>query len=108
MEIKIALQEDKTKIGKVDLLKVSDRTKYFQSKLHEIAFYFSVNNAVFDKHLGIKKVHTIDVNKARALRNSYLNLFHPDKNINSEIDLDFTKVSEDINGLFSRVSGGKL
>ena len=50
----------------------------------------------------------IDKKKANDLRKIYLSIFHPDKNINIENDIDFNKVCEDINNVFKRLTGGEL
>lgn len=90
------------------LLQDSEYTSYFQSKMHEIAFYFKMNNSIFDKYLGIKRIHTIDHSKANELKKSYLQIFHPDRHVKSDSELDYDQVCHDINATFHRVSGGKL
>ena len=94
--------------NKNSLLKDGENTCYFKNRIHEIAFYFKENNQIFDKYLGINKVHMIDKKKANDLRKIYLSIFHPDKNINVENDIDFNKVCEDINNVFKRLTGGEL
>lgn len=90
------------------LLKDGEFTKFFKSKRHELAFFFKVNNAAFDSQLGIKKIHTVDKVKANTLKSSYLRIFHPDQNINSDLDLDLDDVCSDIASTFTRVTSGKL
>lgn len=76
---------------------------YFKSAIHEIAFYFSINNAKFDKRLGIVHVHKIDKNKANELKNFYFKVFNDD---NKTLDLDFDAVKKDIEKTFCRVTAG--
>jgi len=76
---------------------------YFKSAIHEIAFYFSINNAKFDRKLGIVHVHKIDKNKANELKNFYLNVFNDD---NKTLDLDHNAVKKDIEKTFHRVTAG--
>lgn len=102
------INEESGIINKNSLLKDGENTCYFKNRIHEIAFYFKENNQIFDKYLGIKKVHMIDKKKANDLRKIYLSIFHPDKNINIENDIDFNKVCEDINNVFKRLTGGEL
>ncbi|MFA0265464.1 hypothetical protein AB4490_01390 [Vibrio cyclitrophicus] len=88
----------------------SDNTLHFKTRLNEIAFYFSIatSNPIFDKELGIKRVHQIDVEKARSLKKAYQQCLHPDKNIEDDSGVDFNELSANIAKVFSRVSGGKL
>lgn len=94
--------------SKDDLLQESDNTGYFKSKEHEIAFYFKLNHPEFDIRLGIKRVHQLDVEKARELRKVYLSMFHSDTNEDSASGLSCDEICADINAVFYRVSGGKL
>ncbi|WP_318371862.1 hypothetical protein [Enterobacter sp.] len=94
---------------KTKLLEDYPLTNYFSSRLHEIAFYFKVNNTKFDKYLGVTALHKADPIKAKELKLTYLKIFHPDANIKGEIpDLDFNEICQDIDIYFHRVSGGKL
>lgn len=102
------LDEEDDHQKKNPLLADSENTSYFQSKKHEIAFYFKMNNVNFDKYLGIKKIHMTDLSKAKELKNSYIRIFHPDSNVNSTSELNFTEICQDINNTFHRVSSGKL
>lgn len=86
----------------------SEYSGYFQSREHELAFYFKINNVIFDKPLGIKKIHLTDANKAKELRNSYLRIFHPDRKGTTENGLNYNEICADIEATFHRVSGGKL
>lgn len=88
----------------------SDNTQYFKTRVHEIAFYFSIaiDNPIFDTELGIKRVHQKDVEKARSLKKSYQKCLHPDKNIKDDSGVDFNELSANIAKVFFRVSGGKL
>ncbi|HIH8979756.1 TPA: hypothetical protein ACYUTM_004917 [Serratia marcescens] len=95
-------------VNKNSLLEDGENTCYFKNRIHEIAFYFKENNQIFDKYLGIKKVHIVDKRKANDLRKIYLNIFHPDKNVNVENDINFNKVCDDINNVFKRLTGGEL
>ncbi|MEQ9970321.1 hypothetical protein ABRP72_14215 [Pectobacterium carotovorum] len=106
MEIKIALNNTLPDKEKNPLLKSKSRTHLFKSRMHEIAFYFEVNQSIFDQELDIKRIHTKDTAKAKKLRRDYLNLFHPDKN--NDTDFDYERISKDITNLFFRVTGGKL
>lgn len=93
---------------KFDPLKETENTKYFQSKEHEIAFYFKMNIKDFDLHLGIKQVHAKDVKKAKELKNLYLRMFHPDRKQDSDSNLNYDEICVDINFTFQRVTSGKL
>ena len=90
------------------LLTEIEHTDYFRSREHEIAFYFKINNVIFDAKLGIKKMHLVDLEKARELRNYYLRMFHPDRKVTNDSGLNYDEVCADINATFHRVSGGKL
>lgn len=76
---------------------------YFKSAIHEIAFYFSINNPNFDTKLGIVHVHKIDKNKADELKNFYFKVFNDD---NKTLDLDSYAVKKDIEKTFHRVTAG--
>lgn len=106
MEIEIDLSELSFNKDKNPLLKDKERTHLFKSRIHELVFYFDVNQPIFDKELDIKRIHTKDIIKAKQLRRDYLNIFHPDKN--KDNNFDYEKVSQDIMKLFFRVTGGKL
>lgn len=88
----------------------SDNTPHFKTRLNEIAFYFGIatSNPIFDKELGIKRVHQKDAEKARSLKKAYLQRLHPDKNIEDNSGVDFNELSANITKVFFRVSGGKL
>jgi hypothetical protein len=90
------------------LLLETEHTSYFRSRKHEMAFYFKINNVVFDKNLGIKRIHLVNLEKARELKNYYLGIFHPDHNKDSDSGLNYDEVCADISATFYRVSGGKL
>lgn len=102
------LENTDNQSNKKGLLSETEHTDYFRSREHEIAFYFKVNNAFFDKNLGIKKIHVVNLGKAKELKNFYLRMFHPDRKINSDSGLDYDEVCKDIDATFHRVSGGKL
>lgn len=108
MKILISLDKDKHPNNNNLLLMKSECTGYFKSREHEIAFYFKTNSSIFDKYLGIKKIHMIDKSKAKELKNSYLRLFHPDRKKGINTDLDYDDVCADINATFHRISGGKI
>ncbi|VXC19776.1 conserved hypothetical protein [Pseudomonas sp. 8BK] len=108
MEITVSLKKDEEPIKKSTLLKNSEYSGYFQTKEHELAFYFKINNSAFDKLLGIKRIHMVDVKKANELKKTYLSLFHPDRKKNTNTGLDYNEICADINTTFHRVSGGKL
>ncbi|MCP1273192.1 hypothetical protein NKW43_05770 [Gluconobacter albidus] len=91
-----------------DLLEETKYTRFFKNRLYEIAFYFEMQNAAFDAMLGVKPVHSKDMKKCAELRKRYLAMFHPDANINSDLDLDFTEVTKNIESYFKTLSGGKL
>lgn len=76
---------------------------YFKSPLHEIAFYFSINNAKFDTKLGIVHIHKIDKNKANELKNFYFNIFNDG---NKSSDLNYNVIRKDIEKTFHRVTAG--
>jgi len=100
--------ESKKVTDKNDALIESEFTPYFQIREHELAFYFKINNSIFDIYLGIRKVHAVDVEKARELRKKYLGMFHPDRKGDSKSGLNYDEVCADINATFKRVSGGRL
>lgn len=104
---KFKIEQEKS-LSSSEFLKEGTNTPYFKSRLHELAFYFSTNNPQFDTLLGIKPIHKINHEKARDLRKIYLHIFHPEKNIISDSDLDFKKISMEINAVFHRVTGGIL
>lgn len=106
MEIQIDLNDTSSGKDEYHLLDSKSRTHLFKSRKHEVVFYFEINQPFFDSELGIKRVHTKDVMKARELRRAYLNFFHPEKNKDTEFD--YKQISKDINALFRRVTGGKL
>jgi len=103
------IKSDKDRVKEI-LDRTSDKTLHFKSRLHEIAFYFSLadTHTIFDDELGIRRVHQKDVKKARSLRNAYLAYFHPDKQMEDSMDIDFNILSSDVGSTFNRVSGGKL
>lgn len=76
---------------------------YFKSPLHEIAFYFKINNAKYDTKLGIVSVHKIDKNKANELKNFYFTIFNDN---NKSPDLDYDGIRRDIEKTFHRVTAG--
>lgn len=89
----------------------SGRTNLFKSLLHEMVFYFKVNDPKFDKHLGITRVHKIDKEKALELQKIYFTIFHPDAHIGEEESnhddrINYNEVMSDIANTFSRVCGG--
>ncbi|HBC3413547.1 hypothetical protein P3647_10855 [Vibrio parahaemolyticus] len=100
---------DKDRVKEI-LNTTSDNTQYFKTRLHEIAFYFSIahSNPIFDKELGIKRVHQKDVEKARSLKKAYRECLHPDKHIEDNSGVDFDELSGNVEQVFFRVSGGKL
>lgn len=108
MEVLISLDKSEDPNTRITLLKSTEYSKHFKSREQEIAFYFKVNNAIFDKHLGIKKIHATDPRKAKELKNAYLRMFHPDRKGQDEMGLNYDEVSADIDATFHRVSGGKI
>jgi hypothetical protein len=86
----------------------TEHTSYFRSPEHEIAFYFKINNVIFDKKLGIKRIHQVDLEKAAELKKYYLRMFHPDHKTDSDSGLNYDEVCADISATFHRVSGGRL
>ncbi|MGK3227738.1 hypothetical protein ACCW94_21940 [Enterobacter soli] len=109
MEILIDLTENDNTGKKNELLTKHQYTHYFSSRLHEIAFLLKINNPKFDKELDIKPIHKINPKKALDLKKRYLNIFHPDKNIDNKIsDLNFDEICMDIERTFFRVTSGKL
>ncbi|WP_323939738.1 hypothetical protein [Aeromonas caviae] len=108
MKILLAVDQDKHPIKSNILSSENDYSKYFKSKEHELAFYLKINNQAFDKYLGIKKIHMIDVRKAKELKNEYLRIFHPDRKKGVDNGLNYDDICADISTIFHRVSGGKL
>lgn len=109
MEILVDLTGKDSPGIKKELLATHQYTHYFSSRLHEIAFFLKINNPKFDKELGIKPIHKINPKKALDLKKTYLNIFHPDKNLDNIIpDLNFNDICADIDKTFFRVTSGKL
>lgn len=106
MKIQIDLNDTPSDKDEDLILDSKIRTHLFKSRKHEVVFYFEINQPFFDSELGIKIIHIKDVMKARELRRFYLNIFHPEKN--KDTDFDYKKASKDINTYFRRVTGGKL
>ncbi|MBB1202659.1 hypothetical protein EGM70_20475 [Enterobacteriaceae bacterium 89] len=113
MKISVKLEDQNDSSLKKSLLEEQIFTHFFSSRLHEMAFYFKVNNANFDKYLGIKPLHKTDPLKAAKLKKIYLKIFHPDASLNKKDSdklktLDLDEICQDIESYFYRVSGGKV
>ncbi|AZZ75292.1 hypothetical protein CCX46_09060 [Pseudomonas sp. RU47] len=108
MEVLVSLDKSKDPKKRVILLADTEYSRYFKTREQEIAFYFKVNNMIFDKCLGIKKIHMTDMRKAKELKNAYLRMFHPDRKGQNETGLNYDEISADIDATFHRVSGGKI
>lgn len=108
MEVLISLDKNEDPNKRTTLLKNTEYSRYFKNREQEIAFYFKINNVIFDKCLGIKKIHMTDMRKAKELKNAYLRMFHPDRKGHDETGLNYDEISADIDATFHRVSGGKI
>ncbi|MET3068485.1 hypothetical protein [Atlantibacter hermannii] len=107
MEIKVSLTPpDNRKISE-KILDDHQYTKFFKSRIHEIAFYLKANNSKFDAELEVKSIHKEIVKEAKNLKLEFKKIFHPDKKRKEE-DLNFNEITQDIDAFFKRVSGGKL
>jgi hypothetical protein len=84
-------------------------TPFFKSKKHQLAYYFEMNSdGRFDKQLGVRKIHMVNLKKARELRRFYLSIFQSNKNPELDCDVNCSSVCANIEEMFRRVSGGKL
>ncbi|MDI6976107.1 hypothetical protein [Serratia sp. Se-RSBMAAmG] len=84
------------------------KNSYFKSSFHEFAFYLHINNPIFDKNLGICRVHMIDKEKALELCDFYRGLFQTIKPIEQYHNLDYIKIAQDIDLLYNRLTSGLL
>ncbi len=75
---------------------------FFITEKHKLAFMLLNYNPVFDKELGIKRLHYLDKDKAREWRNRYIKIFHPDKGDDEQLT---NEVSSMINLLYNRMVG---
>lgn len=113
MEIDVKLTPPNNKKISEKILDDHQYTKFFKSRIHEIAFLLKVNNSKLDTELEVKSIHKEVVKEAKNLKLEFKKIFHPDKkrdmdvNVNVE-DLDFKEITQDIDTFFNRVSGGKL
>lgn len=86
----------------------STDTKYFISEKHKIAYCLSkYTSAVFNKELGLTRRHFVDKKLAKAWMSEMQKMFHPDSNINSQINIDFNAVSKGINDAYREMIGKK-
>lgn len=108
MEVLISPDKNEDPNKRITLLKNTEYSNYFKNREQEIAFYFKINNVIFDKYLGIKKIHMTDMRKAKELKNAYLRMFHPDRKAQDESGVNYNEISADIDATFHRVSGGKI
>lgn len=102
MEINVKINNSLNTSTREKILEDHKYTRLFKSRLHEIAFYFEINDSKFDLELEILPIHKVDKNRAVLLKREFLKIFHPDKNKNSE-DLDFNKICVDIESTFKRI-----
>ncbi|OON97910.1 MAG: hypothetical protein ATN36_02215 [Epulopiscium sp. Nele67-Bin005] len=69
---------------------------YFISELHKLAYMFVNYTSKFDEDLGITRLHYLDIDEAKAWRNKYIKLFHPDQmnslGVNEDISSAITKI----------------
>jgi len=105
--MKITIEKDGNIVWpeREEILKEGDYTKYFASRMNELAFYLKFYSPKYDAQLKIKPIHKADGDRARSLRKNYLKIFHPDKNIPNNTGLDLNEVCEDIEKAFRLVIG---
>ena len=80
------------------------KNSYFKSSFHEFAFYLHINNPIFDKNLGINRIHMIDKEKAAEFRNFYKELFKTVQRLGQYPDFDYVKIEQDIDALYNRLT----
>lgn len=107
MEIDVKLTPPNNKKMSEKILADHQYTKFFKSRIHEIAFLLKVNNSKLDTELEVKSIHKEVLKEAKNLKLEFKKIFHPDKK-RDEDDLDFNEITQDIDIFFNRVSGGKL
>ncbi|EJE4707657.1 hypothetical protein ASV39_000856 [Vibrio parahaemolyticus] len=88
-------------------------TRYFQSRLHELAFYYSqlteYQTNIYDTHLQFRPIHGKDISRARDLRKLHLALFHDSKSKElAELGIDANEVTQNIKMAFAQLTLGKL
>lgn len=77
--------------------------KYFKTIIHEIVFYFSINNPYFDEKLAVTRVHKVDKNEALKLKHFYNELFDLSEVYTTYPELNYTEIRKNIESYFNRV-----
>lgn len=122
-EISNRADDIKAEINKFDFLKINSASDLiilknfiyqqlssgcFKSERHKLAYLLSkYESGAFNKELGITRRHFVDEDLAKNWMRKMQSIFHPDKNINIESDIDFTKISEGINRAYGEMVGRK-
>ncbi len=88
-------------------------TRYFQSRLHELVFYYSQlsehQTNIYDAPLQFRPIHGKDISKARDLRKLHLALFHESKSEElAKMGIDANEVTQNIKTAFAQLTLGKL
>ncbi|SDX98526.1 J domain-containing protein [Pseudomonas sp. NFACC08-1] len=79
--------------------------QYFWTKKRKLAFLLTHNQmGVFDQELGIKRLHYVDEDVAKAWRAKLASEFHPDKN-QGDTSIDYAEIMSCINRMYKRMVG---
>lgn len=88
------------------IFNLDDSGKYFKTIMHEIVFYFSINNPYFDVKLGITRVHKVDKNESLKLKKFYNELFDLSEVYTTYPEFNYTEIKQNIESYFNRVCAG--